>query len=96
MCDIITVGRSHVHHNRRKLEFDPDKLVVDDLREELRLRGLTSSGSKSVLLQRLQEAVATRPDIALERLVFREPVTRISVGLSSAELTAGEEAKAQS
>lgn len=56
----------------RRLEFDPDKLVVEDLREELRLRGLASSGSKPVLLQRLQEAVASQAEIPLQRLVFRE------------------------
>jgi len=53
---------------RRKLEFDAEKLTVDDLREELRLRGLATSGSKAILLERLEEAVATRSDIALNRL----------------------------
>ena len=43
--------------------------MVDDLREELRLRGLATSGSKTLLVQRLHEAVASGADIALDRLV---------------------------
>lgn len=60
---------TYVHVFRRRLEFDPDKLMVDDLREELRLRGLPASGSKPALLQRLQEAVTTKSDTPLQRLV---------------------------
>jgi hypothetical protein len=56
------------HCYRKRLEFDTEKLTVDDLREELRLRGLATSGSKTVLLERLEEAIATRGDIALHRL----------------------------
>jgi hypothetical protein len=43
--------------------------MVDDLREELRLRGLPSSGPKPALMQRLLEAVEAKPDIPLGRMV---------------------------
>eukprot|EP00047_Mylnosiga_fluctuans_P001913 m.222395 g.222395 ORF g.222395 m.222395 type:complete len:334 (-) comp10753_c0_seq1:170-1171(-) len=65
---VATLAAEGIVPTRRKLEFDAEKLTVDDLREELRLRGLATSGSKAVLLERLEEAVATRNDIALNRL----------------------------
>jgi heterogeneous nuclear ribonucleoprotein U-like protein 1 len=47
----------------------PSKLSVDELREELRARGLQTSGLKPALLERLQEALAA-PGAAQTRLAL--------------------------
>lgn len=45
--------------------FDPSSLKVNDLRDELRRRGLNPLGVKAVLLKRLSEAL-TKEDKTLE------------------------------
>lgn len=45
--------------------FDPSSLKVNDLRDELRRRGLNPLGLKAVLLKRLSEALA-KEDKTLE------------------------------
>ena len=47
-------------------------MVVDDLKQECRLRQLPTSGTKAILITRLREAVAQDESISTERLVCSE------------------------
>lgn len=60
----------------RKLLFDHEKLTVDELREELKLRNLPTSGTRATLSQRLMDAVEENPSIPLERLNTQQPKKR--------------------
>lgn len=52
----------------RYLDFDVAALTVDELREELRLRGLATSGPRAALTTRLLDAIKENEELSLERL----------------------------
>lgn len=60
----------------RKLLFDHEKLTVDELREELKLRNLPTSGTRATLSQRLMAAIEENPSISLERMNTQQPKKR--------------------
>lgn len=50
--------------------MDPNKLKVAELREELKIRGLDSKGTKPVLVKRLQQALNKEHGIAGKNCLF--------------------------
>lgn len=56
--------------SKRVLEFETEDMYVDDLREECSLRGLPTSGAKAVVIKRLQDACAARPELSRKRLTW--------------------------
>ncbi|EGD76463.1 hypothetical protein PTSG_12609 [Salpingoeca rosetta] len=53
---------------QRDIDFDPSDMVVDDLKKECRLRHLPTSGTKTVLVERLRDAIGKDPSLPAHRL----------------------------
>ncbi len=53
------------------IEAYVSKLKVVELREELKKRGLTTAGVKSVLAQRLQEAMSNEIEVSYSYWLFK-------------------------
>eukprot|EP00045_Choanoeca_perplexa_P004580 m.39217 g.39217 ORF g.39217 m.39217 type:complete len:297 (+) comp12649_c0_seq1:132-1022(+) len=62
---ITAVATSDATH---KLLFDPEDMLVEDLRQECRLRSLATSGPKNVLIKRLRSAVTQDPSLPLHQM----------------------------
>eukprot|EP00049_Salpingoeca_infusionum_P005410 m.91743 g.91743 ORF g.91743 m.91743 type:complete len:245 (-) comp12959_c0_seq1:1225-1959(-) len=58
---------------QRELDFDPEELLVDQLRQECKLRELRSSGPKVELVARLRQAIKDKPDLPTKRLTSAAP-----------------------
>eukprot|EP00730_Choanoeca_flexa_P020181 TRINITY_DN9869_c0_g1_i1.p1 TRINITY_DN9869_c0_g1~~TRINITY_DN9869_c0_g1_i1.p1 ORF type:complete len:299 (+),score=67.18 TRINITY_DN9869_c0_g1_i1:102-998(+) len=50
------------------LTFDPEDMLVEDLRQECRLRNLATSGPKNVLIKRLRSAVTQDASLPTHRM----------------------------
>lgn len=69
-CHVLTISFCrNYNYMQRDLDFDPEDMVVDDLKRECRLRNLQTSGTKAILVKRLRDAVAQNPALPITRLV---------------------------
>lgn len=71
--DVYTkVDEAQPGSGERQLTFDPEEMMVEELREECKLRSLPTSGPKAVVIKRLREAIAKRPELPADRLTHEE------------------------